>query len=323
MLTKKTLLLSIVNYRSSEWLLPLLADLESVQIPPNVSLSLRVLDNASNDPGLNSIESKVNSLKKKFASSKLIKSNSNLGFGRGHNLVFEEFTTEDGTLPDYFGIINPDTRCTPKVLEKLMGCLEANKEIALVSPAITNNDGSSHRVCRRFPSLLSEFEEFAQWGPFSKLLKNYQVAYNGNQNEINFPDWVPASFVLIRGEVFKQVGGFSDNYFLYYEDIDLCKRVRRMGGQIAYFPFVSVSHFIGASTGVYRENEAPKKTRREKYWFESRKIYHRNSSGYLALLVRNFASLLALLLYQLKCLVLFRTSNLPKNFTLDFIRYSF
>jgi N-acetylglucosaminyl-diphospho-decaprenol L-rhamnosyltransferase len=155
----------------------------------------------------------------------VVKNNRPKGFSENHNSAFAV------SKGKYFCVLNPDVRILynpfPTLLEKFK-----NKKIGLVAPKVVNAEGEVEDSMRPFPN------------PFSILAK--ALPFNRHHTKvtelIDKPYWVAGMIMLFNSKVFKSIGGFDERYFLYYEDVDICARLRLSGCKIVYCPEVSVVH---------------------------------------------------------------------------------
>lgn len=156
----------------------------------------------------------------------IIHNNKPKGFGANHNQAFKHCDTP------YFCVLNPDIRLPDNPFPLLIN--ELNKRTsALVAPKVINPEGDVEDSVRKFPTPLSIIKKI--------LLKKRSADYPTDQVIVN-PDWVGGMFMLFRSEVFKKIGGFDQRYFLYYEDVDICRTVHQSGNGIIYTPNTSVIH---------------------------------------------------------------------------------
>ena len=134
--------------------------------------------------------------------------------------------------------MNPDIRINEDVFSALPACLQ-DETVGVVAPIVVGPNGALEDSARRFPT------------PLTILCKaiggcrgsNYQA-----KDETVFPDWVAGMFMLLRREVYEKIGGFDERYFLYYEDVDLCARLRLQGYKVALSPAVKVVHHAQRSS---------------------------------------------------------------------------
>lgn len=135
------------------------------------------------------------------------------GFGSNHNTAFRQAAGQ------YFCVLNPDIRLTEDPFPVLISAL-ADASVGVAAPRIVNPDGETEDSARRFPTLWAIVRKVFTGAPHH----DYEVASVPLR-----PEWVAGMFMLIRSDVFRRLGGFDERYFLYYEDVDLCLRLRRLG----------------------------------------------------------------------------------------------
>jgi len=167
----------------------------------------------------------------------------NLGYGRGANVGFEK------TNSQYVIVSNPDIEVLPGAVATLVGELEEDRDCALVGPRILNSDGSIYPSVRYFPSLVDAAGHavFGQVFPANPFTKRYKML--GADHSASFDaDWVSGAFFLVRSDVFRKIGGFSDQFFMYMEDVFLCKTIREHGYTIRFCGDAVVRHEQGLTT---------------------------------------------------------------------------
>lgn len=148
------------------------------------------------------------------------------GFGANHNTAFSHATGA------YFCILNPDIRLPANPFPRLLSGFR-KKEMGAVAPLIVSPEGRTENSARRFPTFFSILRKVL----VTEEKPDYDVGHG-----IFSPDWVGGMFVVFRREAFTAVAGFDEAYFLYYEDVDVCARLRRLGWDIAVDPAVSAVH---------------------------------------------------------------------------------
>lgn len=148
------------------------------------------------------------------------------GFGANHNQAFEYCNTP------YFCVLNPDIRLQDNPFPLLIDELNKHSS-ALIAPKVVNPEGAVEDSVRKFPTPLSILKKILQ--------KKRSADYPTNHIIFN-PDWVGGMFMLFRSEAFKQIGGFDQRYFLYYEDVDICRTLHQSKNGIIYTPNTSVIH---------------------------------------------------------------------------------
>ena len=173
----------------------------------------------------------------------------NRGFGAGHNSVIPR---QDS---DYHLILNPDALLAEDALRVGLSSLEEDRDIVLVSPKVSGDDGRQEYLCKRYPSvfalLLRAFAPRFVRRLFHRRLFRYEMrdVCNGDREA----DIMLASgcFMLVRTGALRAVGGFNDNYFLYFEDFDLSLRLGSQG-RLVFNPAMRIVHLGGyaASKGL-------------------------------------------------------------------------
>lgn len=168
-----------------------------------------------------------------FAEIKIINQQRNIGFGAADNKGAREAHGK------YLLFLNPDTEILSAEAVKILDKFAENKKIAAIGPRLLTDKGKTQEWCAG--------KEFTLW----ELIKNNIGLVESkkiweSQKEI-FADWVSGAALFIRKEIFESIGGFDENFFMYFEDEDLCKRIRRAGYNVVYFPQVSILHHGGKS----------------------------------------------------------------------------
>jgi N-acetylglucosaminyl-diphospho-decaprenol L-rhamnosyltransferase len=258
----------IVNYKSAALTLDALRSLESEWLSPRLELSAIVVENNSGDgPALRAGLSGMRGVE-------LIEAPRNGGFAYGNNLALRHLLARE-PKPDYFLLLNPDTRPAPGAVTHLVRFLAEHPQAGIAGSSLQNADGSEWPFAFRFPSLFGEIEQGLRWGVASKLLSRWVVARRmGAAPEL--VDWLPGAALMLKRELVETVGGMDERYFLYYEETDYCMKARRAGFTCWYVPQSRVMHISGQSTGV---TGRARPRRFPGYWFESRRRYFTKNHG--------------------------------------------
>jgi hypothetical protein len=148
------------------------------------------------------------------------------GYGANHNAAFRL------SPADYFCVLNPDIRLQGNPFPALMKPFE-NSGVGLTAPAITDPSGLLEDNARRFPTPMLILRK-----AFGRLPK---IDYDMQAARV-FPDWVAGMFMFFSSAAFERANGFDERYFLYYEDVNLCARLRLMGYHIVMCPGTRVIH---------------------------------------------------------------------------------
>jgi GT2 family glycosyltransferase len=170
----------------------------------------------------------------------------NVGFGRGVNQGVAA-----STAPVIL-VMNPDCRLEHGALAMMRAELEGRQRCAIVGPRVLDPDGSEQGSARGDPDMLTGL--FGRTGLLRNLLPSSSVSRrnvvtNGQSATV---DWVSGACMLVRRAAFDEVGGFDGRYFLYWEDADLCRRLRARGHEIRYVPTATAVHRVGHSSKTAR-----------------------------------------------------------------------
>lgn len=195
-----------------------------------------IVDNLSSD-------NTVNLINNTYPEVKLIASKENLGFATANNLALEYVETP------YLCYLNPDIILTEDIIEPSISVLESQKEIGLVACHLKNVDGSHQPSCFNFANSVSLFSEILHIGSVAPKFIQKRYFFNYYESEVAYsPDWVIGAEMIMRTSEVKKIGGFSTEYFMYTEDMDLCKKVEIiLKKQVLFLPHVSLIHIGGAS----------------------------------------------------------------------------
>jgi hypothetical protein len=158
----------------------------------------------------------------------IIRNRTPRGFASNHNTAFRMKPSE------YFAALNPDLRLTRNPFPPLKSLLQDQK-VGVAAPLILNVNNEIEDSARRLPTPLKIIKRHLPGGPGPR--GDYPAG-----GSIFSPDWVAGIFLVLPSRVFAQLNGFDERYFLYFEDVDLCCRVRQAGYQILLDPGVSVVH---------------------------------------------------------------------------------
>ena len=235
----RELRIAIVNFNSGDHLQ---SCLESVALTlPGYDWQAAVVDNASSDGSERAAEAAGRRVK-------LLRNDENIGFAPAINRAIAAGTT------DRVLILNPDCRLKPGAVDALMAEFDRHPESAVLGPCILDADGSVQGSARGDPTVLTGL--FGRSTLLSKLLpgaslfrQNVRSSEPIPENETSLVvDWVSGACMLARCDALNRLGGFDERYFLYWEDADLCRRLRTAGYTIRYVPRAEVEHIVGRSS---------------------------------------------------------------------------
>jgi GT2 family glycosyltransferase len=230
-----------------------------------------VVDNASGDDSVPHIRAAVN-VNGWGAWCELIESPRNGGFAYGNNLAIDRARRLDPRLAAIL-FLNPDTVVRPGALRSLLSHLDTHSNAGIVGAAIEDEHGMHQRSAHPFPSPRTELVAGSQLDLAARLLR-LPTRSEPAQDRSHPCDWVSGACFAVRREVFEQIGGLDEGFFLYFEEVDFCRRARRAGWSCWYVADARVVHHEGSSTGI-RESAR----RRPPYWFASRRRYFSKAYG--------------------------------------------
>lgn len=265
----------IINYRTSRITVDCLRSL----LPEIDGLSVRivVVDNFSNDDSIEFIDKWISQQPGNF-DIKFLKSSMNCGFSGGNNLGINSSKSK------YYLLLNSDTIIKSDAIRLLLNTANINKKMGLFTPSLEWPNGQLQESCFQFHSPISEFVDASQTGIFTHLLKKYNVPIQVKSIQ-SMPDWSSFACVLVRKEVFDDIGLMDDNYFMYFEDAEFCHRAQKAGWKVLNDPSAHVIHLRGGSSPV-KENTKLKK-RLPRYYYESRTRYFYQMYGWVGLTTAN------------------------------------
>jgi hypothetical protein len=201
---------------------------------------LIVVDNASADDTLDKLA--------RYPHLRLIRNTTNWGYARANNQGASVATG------DYLLLLNPDTRVELGALDLLSAFLDARPDIAAVAPRLVNPDGSTQDSIRSLPTaatVLWELLGLARLLPASRIFGRWRMRCFDYETPA-LVEQPMASCLLFRRDVFKALGGFDERFPIFYNDVDLSRRMADAGFRTAYLPEARVVHKRGASTSRVR-----------------------------------------------------------------------
>jgi N-acetylglucosaminyl-diphospho-decaprenol L-rhamnosyltransferase len=223
----------ILNWNVRELLDRCLASLRS----DHYALEIIVVDNASHDDS-------VTMVRAKYPQVTLIVNTGNRGFTGGNNQGIE------ASHGRYVLVLNPDTEVLADALDRLVRYLDDHPEVGVLGPQLLNPDRSIQSSRRRFPTLATAFFE-STWlqGLAPRGILTHYYMDDVPLDHAHEVDWLNGAGTVFRREVIDQVGGYdAQNFFMYSEELDLCRRVKEAGWKIVYLPEARVIHYVGQSS---------------------------------------------------------------------------
>lgn len=232
----------IVNWNSCTFLSQCLRSIFAEPHP--IALEVIVIDNASYDgsEGL---------VRRDFANVKFIQGRENVGFARANNAAAEHASGRQ------FLFLNPDTEVLGNAIELMSQFLDSKPDAGAVGCKLLNSDGSLQTSCvQAFPSVINQLldSDFLRRVFPTSRLWGTAAFLKGDENPIEV-EALSGACVLVDRHAFRDVGGFSDVYFMYAEDMDLCFKLRAGGRRNFYVAAASVVHHGGQSSGASSESQ--------------------------------------------------------------------
>ena len=199
----------------------------------------------------------------------------NHGFGRGNNLVLRALAARP-ISPDKVFLLNPDARLENEALTRLATFLDARPQAGCAGAAVVNPDGRRATSAFRFPSIVSEFSDALAFGPVARLFARFTVPLPPDL-PTGPVEWVTGAAAMFRWEALQQAQGFDPDFFLYFEEVDLMRRLKRQGWEIWHVAEALVCHVEGAATDI--KSGAPQRRVQPDYWYDSWLVYHLKARG--------------------------------------------
>ena len=265
----------------------------------NFKAEVIIVDNKSDDETIHKIE-------ERFPKFQFIYNHVNGGFANGCNLGAKT------AVGEFVLFLNPDTVVAETEVEKLLNQARHNPEFGIVSCRQVNEQGKESISYGTFPSLfnLTGFQR-AIFRP-----RTPHAAYR--TPDISFPDWVSGSVILMRYETFKKESGFDEDFWLYFEDVDLCRRIRNTGCEIAFCRNITIEHNHGGSSRINLNTTSLTKTEVH----ISRHLYiSKHKKGFEKFLIQTFLVLNNIISGAVMAIIGLLLFFIPKVFSRTLIFY--
>jgi len=203
----------------------------------NFTSEVIVVDNGSSDETAKIVE-------QLYPQVNLIQNKKNLGYAKANNQGIEKAKGE------YILLLNPDTQVLEDSLSLMCEFMEENPEIGALGPKLLNPDKSVQLSCREFPTfstLIWEFSGLSRLFPRSRVFGRWRMGYF-NFDKQRETDQPMGSCLMLRRATLEDVGAFDENFVMFFNDVDLCFRIKKGGWRIYFYPEAKVIHHKGAST---------------------------------------------------------------------------
>lgn len=229
----------IPSWNTKDYLAACLAHLAAARKP---ATEVIVVENASHDGS-------YEYLREHHPDVQVIRNEQNEGFARGSN---QGMRVARGR---YVLLLNTDTEVFPDAIERLYRFLEEHPGHGAVAPRLVHKDGRTQRTVQEFPTLKTALffsTPLERWYPESRELRRYFMR-DWDQESSRDVDQPPAAVLLLRRSVLEQVGLFDEQLWLFYNDVDLSRRIRAAGHRTHYLAEAKVVHHVGGSTSKFKD----------------------------------------------------------------------
>lgn len=277
----------IVSWNTKDLLKKCLASI--YKYPPKCEFEVFVADNASADGTASMVRTE-------FPQVILIQNTENIGFAAANN---REFELAKGR---YLLILNPDTEIFGGSIDVLVDFLDTNADAGVVAPKLLNSDGSLQRSCMGFPTVgaMAMRQLFLEaLLPFNPYTKKYLMS-DFKYDMLTEVDQPMGACLLIRKEIIDRIGPFDNGYYMFFDEVDLCFRIKKAGWKIFFDPSSSVMHHGGTAVKKW----SPVKL--SKVWTTSRNYYFKKHYGRPALIGLYAADTIRIILMTLLILAIYK-----------------
>lgn len=166
-----------------------------------------------------------------------IENKENIGFGAGHNKVLQHIKD----VSSYHLILNPDVFFKADIIKNLSTQLLKFDDVAMIAPSVTFPNGEKQYTVRKYPNAIDLVSR--KLNIFKKRIYNHEYR-DRDLSKPFYPEAIHGCFMLFKTADFVELGGFDERYFLYMEDIDICKQIDASGKKKMYFPEVEITHVL-------------------------------------------------------------------------------
>ncbi len=257
----------IVTYNSSSLLRTCLDSLRAQTL--SGQFEVIVVDNASRDDT-------VAIIRAEYPEVRLIISETNLGFGNANN---KALTLAKGS---YIVLLNPDAQLLPDTLSRALEHMEANVDAGMGGGLLQDPEGGWQPSARLFPSLLNDIltlSGLAYRYPASRFFGRFDRTW-ADSLKATPVDWVPGAFAILRRSLVDEISLFDPRFFLYYEEVDLCRRIYHAGFKVYYWPDIVITHVGGASSETVDQLTFSSSGKQLTLWrMQSQLLYYRKWHG--------------------------------------------
>lgn len=309
------LLVVVLNYRTPKLVVRCLESLER-ELADCESMHVVVTDNASGDDSITVIRSAIEANDWSWCTFMPLPRNG--GYSYGNNAGIEAFLNRDDA-PEYVMLLNPDAYVRPGSIRTLVEFMDTHVEVGIAGARVEDEEGERAESAFRFPSVTNEMLHGFKLGVLDRLLDNHRTFYELD-GEARPVDWVTGAAMIIRKEVFDDVGLLDEGYFLYFDEVDFCWRASQAGWTVYHVPASTVVHLQAQSTQI--TDARKQQPRYPAYWFESRRRFFVKNRGKLPALLADLAFLTGYSTFRVRSVIQRKPNREPPHFWRDFVRHS-
>ena len=269
----------LVNYNTTELLVKCLETLKAQVIPGDYRIV--VVDNNSPDGG-------AERLRREYQHINLIENSTNGGYAHAVNRAIREFNS------DYILLLNPDIEVKPGAISAMLDFMTKHQDAGIVGGKLLNPDGTLQYSCRTFytlPVILLRRTFLGKLFPKSKRLARHLMT-DWDHNSVREVDWMLGACLMIRRSALREVGLMDERFFLYFEDVDWCYRMKKGGWKVYYLPEALMVH--------HHQRQSAKGVMNKTLLYHIMSMFHfYDKWGSLLFFLKKYRVLLGMLLFLL------------------------
>ncbi len=222
----------------------------------NINFEVWVVDN-------NSADRTTEMVLKEFPQVNLIANNYNAGFARANNQAIKKAQGK------YILLLNPDMRVKRGTLEKMIVWMDKHSEVGVAGCHLVKENGETVHHVRRFPTVWDQLAIVLKIPHLFPWVLNKYLAHDFDYTKEAEVDSIRGSFFMIRQEVVKELGGLDERYFIWFEEVDYCRQIKKTNWKVMYTPAAECIDYVGKSFSQV------KKGKTQRYFRDSMLKYFR------------------------------------------------
>lgn len=313
----RELVVAVVNWRTADLTIDCLRSIGE-QLADVPTCHVYVVDNGSGDGSAERIGNAIAANGwQSFVT--LIPLPTNGGFSAGNNAAIRAAFAEQDKPPQFVLLLNPDTVVRPHAFRILLDFMLARPDVGIAGGRSEFPDATPQECCFRFPNAPAEFAFHLRTRWIGRLIEHRMPNIPIPEAPLEI-DWVSGAYMLVRSEVFADIGLLDESYFLYYEETDFTLRAKRAGWSCWHVPESRIVHLVGQSSGVTTADHRLR--RRPAYWYQSRSRYYFLNHGRLYAALADVLVAVAVIAWKVRRLLQGREEENPPYFLRDLLRHS-